>query len=250
MSSPSASRSSPMRQRRQEPEHVAEGAAGQGHQPLRRAGAVHGAGERRRPAYGPGPSLTSSTASMAPRPRTSPTTVGLALGERASRGQEERPRSPGRGPRRSSASIVSMAAERSGAGDRVAAVGAAEAADVDGVHHLRAAGDGRQRQPAGHALGGGDQVRDDALVVAGEPVAGAAKPVWISSAMSRMPCSRHQSATRAQPPRRRDDEAALALDRLDEHRGAVRPRRPGCARCRRRRRRPRPRTPPAPPGQR
>ena len=91
-------------------------------------------------------------------------------------------------------------AERGGAGDRVAAVGAAEAADVDGVHHLGPTGDGGQGQAAGDALGGGDQVGDDALVVAGEPVAGAAKPVWISSAMSRMPCSRHQSATRGSQP--------------------------------------------------
>ena len=44
-------------------------------------------------------------------------------------------------------------AERGSAGDGVAAVGAAEAAGVHGVHDLGAAGDGGQRQPAGDALG-------------------------------------------------------------------------------------------------
>ena len=68
-----------------------------------------------------------------------------------------------------------MEAERGGARDRVAAVGAAEAAGVDGVHQLGPAGDGGERQAAGDALGGRDEVGDDALVVAGEPVTGAAE---------------------------------------------------------------------------
>ena len=48
-----------------------------------------------------------------------------------------------------------------------------------------------------------------------------ANPVWISSAMKRMPCSRHHVGHARQPARRRHDEAALALDRLDEDGGAV-----------------------------
>ena len=48
-----------------------------------------------------------------------------------------------------------------------------------------------------------------------------AKPVWISSAMKRMPLLAAPVGDPGQPARRRDDEAALALDRLDEHRGAV-----------------------------
>ena len=67
-------------------------------------------------------------------------------------------------------------AERGRAGHRIAAVGAAQAAGVHGVHQLGPAGDRRQRQPARDPLGRGDQVGDDALVVAGEPVAGAAEP--------------------------------------------------------------------------
>ena len=63
--------------------------------------------------------------------------------------------------------------ERGGARDRVAAVGAAEAAGVRGVHDLGPAGDGRERQPAGDALGGRDQVGHDAEELAGEHRAGA-----------------------------------------------------------------------------
>ena len=69
---------------------------------------------------------------------------------------------------RPSASIVSIDGERGGAGERVAAVRAAEPADVRRVHHLGAAGHRGQRQPAGDALGGDDQVGHDALVVARE----------------------------------------------------------------------------------
>jgi hypothetical protein len=47
------------------------------------------------------------------------------------------------------------------------------------------------------------------------------KPVCTSSAMSRMPCSRHQSARPGQEALRRHDEAALALDRLDDDGGGV-----------------------------
>ena len=89
------------------------------------------------------------------------------------------------------------------------------------VHDLGAAGDRGQRQPAGDALGGRDQVGHDALVVAGEPVAGAAKPVWISSATNTAPLSRHHSASAGRKPGSRDDEAALALDRLDHEAGDV-----------------------------
>ena len=47
------------------------------------------------------------------------------------------------------------------------------------------------------------------------------KPVWISSAMNTMPCSRHHSRQRGQEAVGRHDEAALALDRLDDHGGHV-----------------------------
>ena len=47
------------------------------------------------------------------------------------------------------------------------------------------------------------------------------KPVWISSAMNTTPVARHHSASAGRKPWRRDDEAALALDRLDQHGGDV-----------------------------
>ena len=77
--------------------------------------------------------------------------------------------------------------------------------------------------------GRGDQVRDDTLGLAGEPVAGAAEPGLDlvgdeDDAVLAAPVGHP-----GQEARRRHDEAALALDRLDDHRGAVRPRRPACA---------------------
>ena len=160
-------------QRRQEAQHVAERAGRQRDQPL----AVAGRGDRPRSAPGPAswpPGSTSSTASIAPRPRTSPIDVVLRRPERRSRGimiDSIRRAAP--------AQVLGAhrldRAERGGAGDRVAAVGAAEAAGVHRVHDLGAAGDPGQRQAAGDALGGGDQVGHDALVLAGEPVAGAAE---------------------------------------------------------------------------
>ena len=62
-----------------------------------------------------------------------------------------------------------------GAGDGVAAVGAAEAAGLDLVEEFGAAGDGGEGHTAGDALGGGDEVGFDAFVVGGEPAAGAAE---------------------------------------------------------------------------
>ena len=88
---------------------------------------------------------------------------------------EEQPSTSRARPRRSSALHRLDRAERGGTGDRVAAVGATEATGVDGVHDVGAAGHGGQRQAAGDALGRGDEVGDDALVLAGEPVAGAAE---------------------------------------------------------------------------
>ena len=47
------------------------------------------------------------------------------------------------------------------------------------------------------------------------------KPDWISSAMKTMPCSRQNSASAAMNPSGGHDEAALALDRLEDHGGDV-----------------------------
>jgi hypothetical protein len=105
-------------------------------------------------------------------------------------------------PRRSarshsfSSSITSSTAMGRGDGQRVAGVGAAQAAGGRRVHDLGAATHGRQRHAAGQALGQGDQVGHHAVVLHGEQLAGAAKPVWISSAISTMPCVVAQRAQR------------------------------------------------------
>ena len=106
-------------------------------------------------------------------------------------------------------------AEGGGAGDRVAAVRAAEAADVDGVHQLGAAGDAGERKAAGDALGGRHQVGHDALVVDGEPRAGAAEPGLDLVGDEHDAVVRRPGGEGRQEAGRRLDEAALAEDRLD-----------------------------------
>ena len=170
---PRSSSASLIDERRQEAEHVAPGAAGQ-RRPRRCGGSTPRPRPRapRRASVVPG--SHSSIAIIAPRPRTSPIT-GCVGGESRPAGVGiSAPIARARAARSCVAHLLDRA-ERRGAGDRVAAVRAAEAADVHGVHQLGAAGDGGQRQAAGDALGGGDQVGHDALVVAGEPVAGAAE---------------------------------------------------------------------------
>ena len=66
-------------------------------------------------------------------------------------------------------------AESRCAGDRIPTVGAAEAADVHGVHDLGATGHAREGQATGDSLGRGDEVGDDGLMLAGKPLAGAAE---------------------------------------------------------------------------
>ena len=89
------------------------------------------------------------------------------------------------------------------------------------VHDLGAARDGGERQTARDALGGGDQVRDDALVLAGEPLAGAAEAgLDLVGDEDDAVVSAHHAASAAGSPRRLD-EPALARDRLDDDRGDV-----------------------------
>ena len=99
----------------------------------------------------------------------------LARARRAGRSIDAR-RSGGRAPTRSSLLDRRDRAERGGARDRVAAVGAAEPAGVHRVHDLGATGDAGERQPAGDALRRGDEVGHHALVLAGEQVAGPGEP--------------------------------------------------------------------------
>ena len=106
-----------------------------------------------------------------------------------------------------------------GAGHRVAAVGAAQSARVDGVEQVGAAGDGGQRHAAGDALGHGDDVRDDALVVDGEPFPGAAEAGLDLVRDEDDALVLGPGGERRQEALGRDDEAALALDRFDDDRG-------------------------------
>ncbi len=62
----------------------------------------------------------------------------------------------------------------------------------------------------------------DALVLAGEPVAGAAEPGLDLVGDEQDAVGPAPLGDLGQEAGRRDDEAALALDRLDEHRGGVR----------------------------
>ena len=108
--------------------------------------------------------------------------------------------------------------ERRGLGDGVADERAADGAVVRRVHDLRLAEHARERQAGGDRLGDGDQVGLDAVVLDREQLAGAreaglhlvddqADPVLV--------------ADRAQPLHEllsRGQEAALALDRLDDDR--------------------------------
>ncbi|CVN11728.1 Uncharacterised protein [Streptococcus pneumoniae] len=111
--------------------------------------------------------------------------------------------------------------ERRRRGDGVAAVGAPEAARVHGVHHLGAAGDAGERHAAGDALGGRHQVRLDALGLGGEPGAGAGdagldlvRDEQDVVGLAPLDHGRQEALGR-------DDEAALALDRLHDHGGQV-----------------------------
>ena len=111
--------------------------------------------------------------------------------------------------------------ERRRARDRFAAIGAAQPTGVDGVHDLGATGDGRQRHTAGNALGGGDEVGHDALVVTGEPVAGPAEAgLHLVGDEEDVVLAAPIGQRRKETPRR-GDETALALDRLDDDCGGV-----------------------------
>ena len=94
-------------------------------------------------------SCTSSSASIGPRPRTSPT-HGSSAAIASRRGAQRAPSRSARA-RKAGRDCVEHHLGR-GAGHRVAAERAAEAARADGVHELGAAGDRRERQTAAERL--------------------------------------------------------------------------------------------------
>ena len=87
------------------------------------------------------------------------------------------------------------------------------------VHDLGLAEHARERQPGGDRLGDRDQVGLDAVVLDREQLPGAAEAGLHLVDDSTIPCSSQIRRTPSHELRRRDDEAALALDRLDHDRG-------------------------------
>ena len=164
------------------------------------------------------PGLTNSIAIIAPRPRTSPmrSSSTCRLPEPVLHQDLDLA-----GPFHQTVGLDRFdSGQRRRARDRIAAVGAAEPADMRGVHDLGAAGDRRQRQTVGDALGGTDQIRFDAFVLAGEHRPVRANPVCTSSAMNTtvLPAPVQQCGRK---PSAGTMKAALTLDGFDDHRGQV-----------------------------
>ena len=111
--------------------------------------------------------------------------------------------------------------QRRGGAHRVAAEGAAVQArrhQVGGRADRQARPD---RQPAAQALGQGDHVGCDAVVLVGEERSGAADPGLHLVEHQQCAVAAGDLAGRGQVAGRRDDHAALPHDRLEEHRGGV-----------------------------
>ncbi len=119
--------------------------------------------------------------------------------------------------------MVSIAPEGGRAGDRVIAVRPARGRrSARGVHHLGTAGDATSEQAVYDApFRGRDQVRHDVLVIAGEPVAGAAETGLDLVGDEDDAVGAAECGQPWQEAIRRDDEPALALHWLDDDRGGV-----------------------------
>ena len=102
---------------------------------------------------------------------------------------------------------------------RVAGIGAAEAARIGGVHDLRLADHARQREAAGEALRHGDEVRLHVVMFHREHLAGAAVAGLHFVGDQHDAVLVADLAQRAHQLRRRLVEAAFALHRLDDDGG-------------------------------
>ena len=109
--------------------------------------------------------------------------------------------------------------ERRRGRDRVAAEGAADAAGLHGIHDLGAAGDGGEREAARDALRARDEVGHDAVVLDRVPGAGAGDAGLDLVGDEHDAVLGAELLDRREVAGRRDDDAAVALDRLDEERG-------------------------------
>ena len=103
--------------------------------------------------------------------------------------------------------------------DRVAAIRAAQAAGVGGVHHAGSTDHAGKWEPGRQAFGHRDEVGLDARVLDAEELAGAAEPgLDLIDDQEDAVALRHL-AEAAQEVRWGGHEAALAEHRLDDHRG-------------------------------
>src|SRR6202453_1172398 len=165
------------------------------------------------------PDFTSSTAIMAPRPRTSPIRSSPAC-TRTSRSVTSRPICWARSIS-PSLSMVAMLASAAAQATGLPPNRAAQATAVRRVHDLGPAGHRRQRQSAGDTFGGADQVGLDALVLAGEHRSGPGKPGHHLVGDEHNVVLMAPIEQRRQEPLGRNDEAAFALDGLDDDGGQI-----------------------------
>ena len=162
-------------------------------------------------------SATSSIASIEPSPRTSP-----IAGQRSCQASmRARIVSPIAAERSSEALVVDHVehGERRGLRDRVADEGAADAAGDGRVHDLGAAEHARERQAVRDRLRDADQVGLDARVLDREEAAGAAEAGLHLVGDEDDAVAVADLAHACDELGRRDDEAALALHRLEDDRG-------------------------------
>ena len=105
------------------------------------------------------------------------------------------------------------------AGDRAAAVGAANAAQVRRIHDLGSTRDGRDRHAGAERLGNRDEVRDDAVVLDREEAARAAHATLHFVGHHHDAVLRAQLADPLQESRRHRNESGFALHGFDDHGG-------------------------------
>ena len=108
--------------------------------------------------------------------------------------------------------------QRHRGGKRIAAEGRPVRARREHIHQLAGADEGGYRQhAAAQRLAQNDPVRSDALVLEGEPGAGAAKTRLHLVDDQQYAVRIAQAPQPREPACRRNDDAGLALDRLDQH---------------------------------
>ena len=160
----------------------------------------------------------SSSASIGPRPRTSPICSWRAA-RSSSRARSATPSSSARGAERGSCDRVEHDGSR-GTGDGVAPERPTEAAGLGGVHDLRAARDRRQRQAAAERLARHEQIWLDAVVVLDRPHRPGPPHARLHLVGDEEdPVPRTHFRESREVVRRHDDETALALDGLEHDAG-------------------------------